>query len=193
MATLLWWPPHCRWCAHMCHFHPGTICVWNINRPVASGLFVSLFCIQEFQDQQRGPLPCLMFNSETWKKKEKKIHKKVKVRYLYKSQQALQSHIMLLLVLGRSSLAFGTASGFKQRLSPLSVSLKHPLYSPPFTVCFASYHSAVTHVGHQRRRCPNVEYCFEGISRLNAHMFLHTTGNLQPVLVAAALRYGNYK
>lgn len=49
-----------------------------------------LFCIQthmqELQDEQPALLPCLMFNSETFR--ETNTHKKVKVGYLYKSQQA---------------------------------------------------------------------------------------------------------
>lgn len=77
------------------------------------------------------------------RKKKRKKHQKVKVGYLYKSQQAFESRNVLLLVLGRSSLAFGIAPGFKRRLSPLSASLKHPLYPPLFSAC-----STVTQPGH---------------------------------------------
>lgn len=85
--------------------------------PVATGLwFVSkLTHMEKLQDEQPALLPCLMFNSETFM--ETNTHKKGKVGYLYKSQQAFKSWVVFLLVVGHSSLAFGLASSFKRRLS----------------------------------------------------------------------------
>lgn len=121
-----------------------------ISIPDASGLFVVFVLYPDVPGRATRPTPMPHVQFRVSKKK------KVKVGYLYKSQQAFKSLIVLLLVLGRSSLAFGTASGFKRRLSPLFVSLKHPLYSPPFTARFASCHSAVTQPGHRRRCCADV-------------------------------------
>lgn len=162
-AMLVWRLPCCRWCVHVCHFHPGTICVWNINKhPRCEWPFCVFVLYPDVPGRATRPAPMPHVQFRVSRKKKKK-EKKVKVGYLYKSQQAFKSLIVLLLVLGRSSLAFGTASGFKRRLSPLFVSLKHPLYSPPFTARFASCHSAVTQPGHRRRCCADVEFYFEGI------------------------------
>lgn len=147
--------------------------------------------MQKLQDEQPAPLPCLMFNSETFM--ETNTLMKVKVGYLYKSQQAFRSCIVFLLVVGHSSLAFGFASSFKQRLSLLVVSLKRPLYSPLFAACFSSFHSTRPTTA----KPANLHWCWILFWRillrgLNTHMFPHAGRRFQTA-VAAGLRYGNYR
>lgn len=202
LATLVWRPPRCRQCAHTCRFHRGRICVWNINRhPSYEWPFwvFLLYLDVPGQATRPNPMPHVQFR-DSWikKEKEKKTHKKVKVGCLYKSQQAFKSCIVLLFVLGRSSLPFGIASGLKQRLSLLFVSLKQPsLFA---TIC-------CPHRFLQQRSYPAwpltalLRICWKLFWRnllqgLNTHMLLHASKRLQAALASAAaaatLRYGNY-
>lgn len=72
LAMLVWQPPLCQ-CVHACHFQTGMICVWNINRhPSCKWPFCVVFISRRSRTSNEAPFPCLMFNSETRDKKQKK-------------------------------------------------------------------------------------------------------------------------